>query len=291
MSYKEILKESTKTNQIGNFISVSVGSGSTIFKAANGWLWGGSSNASSAAFRINLQTGALYASSADITGVINATGGTFTGTLIAATGSFSGAITATSGSFRGTIYAEAGDIEGSLTVSGSLLSDSAGYQTKIYQGKVSFLKSGTEKGFIRTPSGSNGLQISTGEKLYITKSSGSPIVEIEQGGAMRFASDSYIRWGSGRSINATSSSLEIDGDLVPNSNYGVDCGSLSKKWHNVRSQYVIADTCFQSGGNNGISHSGYGVVRRVDHDGDGHVEDVKYVELRLNGGLITRLKE
>lgn len=107
--YNQILTEDTKTNKIGNFISLSVGSGGTVLKATQGWLFGGSSKQSTAPFRVNLASGILYATGAQISGTINSTGGTFSGTLVAATGSFSGTITASGGSITGDI-----DVTGKL---------------------------------------------------------------------------------------------------------------------------------------------------------------------------------
>lgn len=292
MSYQKLIENSSTTNKIGNFASFSVGSGNSILKATQGYMYSGASNPSSAPFKVNLSTGELTATNATITGTITATSGSFTGEVIATSGSFTGAITATSGTFRGTIYAEAGAIEGDLAVSGSLLSDNAGFQVKITSGKTSYLKSGVEKGYIRVPSGSNGLQIASGENIYLTKEDGSNIIQIGQDGSFRFSSDSgYFRWGSGRSIYANSSTVKVDGHFAPHADITDDLGIDGNRWRTIRGRWISAADYYSCAGNNGISHAGYGFVRRVDHDGGGHVTDVKYVELRLNGGIITRLTD
>ena len=178
---------SRDVNRIMHFKQLSVGAGSSIFKTQGAWLWAGSAKPSSATFKINLPTGALTT-----IGTIDATGGTISGDLI---------------------------------VTGSLLSDDgATFQTKLTLGRLSFLKNGAEKGYIKVASDSSSLTIATGDKLYITKTSASPIIAIDQDSNVILSNGSaYIAWGSstGRRLTATGSQITCDGDFQVDGGYKI----------------------------------------------------------------------
>lgn len=115
----------------------------------------------------------------------------------------------------GTFYATTGTIAGNFTVSGSLFSDDgSAYQTKLLLGKISFLKSNVEKSFLKTPSGSSGLQLATGTSIYFTDLVGTPNAELDSASNLKFSNDAYISWKSGRKITADASSLTLDGNCL-----------------------------------------------------------------------------
>lgn len=180
--------------------ALSVGSGDNIFKANSSGIYLGNSTFGSAPFRVSM-AGALTATDATITG----------------------AITATSGSFTGAITATSGDISGDLTVTGSLLSaDSSAYQTKIVDGKISFLKSTAEKAYIKTATDNSSLAIASGDRIYFTKTSGSPLLNIDQDSNITIASDAFIIWSSGRKLTASGSKIACDGDFDVTGVYKID---------------------------------------------------------------------
>lgn len=283
-------------NQIGHFKELVAGAGSKVFKVNSAGIFAGAASYGSAPFQLS------YA------GALNATGVTI-----------SGVITATSGS-----------ITGDMVVTGSLYSDLSGKRTKLADGKISFLSSTTEKGFIKQTN-DNGLTLASNGSVYFTDLSGNPNAELTSDSNLKFSnnayiswssgrkitatasninidgymnvseniqaranltftSDGYIKWGSGRSINATGTELECDGNFVPHENINHDLGSASRRWNNVRAGYAIIDNRIQCQGYNGVTQN-YGVVRRVDHDGGGHVTDVKYVEIRTKGGIIYQFAD
>jgi len=191
-----------KVNQFGQFKQLIVGAGAGVFKAQGPWVWGGSTVPSSAKFSIYLPTGALTT-----TGTINATGGT---------------------------------ISGDLTVTGSLLSDDgATFQTKLTLGKLSFLKAGVEKSYIKTSSDSSSLTLASGSLMYYTTLAGVPIISFEQSGNIHIENtNGVIYWGASgnRSITASSSKLTVNGDFEISGSYRVGTsagvtGSLNYKDH------------------------------------------------------------
>lgn len=144
MSYKEIVPNNSKVNQIGNFVSLSIGAGNTVVKAQGNYLWAGYGNPSTAPFKVNRQTGALSATGAIISGAITATGGSITGDM-----TVTGSITAGSSP--------------SVVMQGST-------------GKLLFKRSGTERGAIYVDSsnrlqfsanGSDGMYFNSSSQLYI----------------------------------------------------------------------------------------------------------------------------
>lgn len=236
-----------------------VGGGNTTFRANREGVFAGASNYTNAPFKV----------------------------------SYAGVLSATGASISGTLTATGGSITGDLNVTGSLSSgDDSGRTIKIGSGKISIRNNDIELGYLKLDSSKSNFQIATGGKFYITKLNSGPTMtvnqdssvefatdsyikwasgrkitatasqiqidgalgatgtistggEIEAHSTLKFSSDGYIRWGGGRSITATSSAIEIDGDLVPNSDHGDDCGSSSKRWHNIRGQYIIADSYFK----------------------------------------------
>jgi hypothetical protein len=171
-----------KVNQMGNFKELYVGAGSTIILKGNKeGCFSGAVNYSTAPLKWN-NAGIFRCTGAFINGEITATGGSITG---------------------------------DLTVTGSLLSsDSSAFQTKLLNGKVSFLKSGVEKAFISTSAGSNGLRLASVGSVYFVDIAGMPNAEIDNSSNLKFSNDAYISWASGRKITAGSASITIDGGLI-----------------------------------------------------------------------------
>ena len=164
-------------NQRMHFLEFSCGAGASTFKALKEYVWGGGSSAGTATFKIHLPTGAVTT-----TGTINATGGV---------------------------------ISGDLTVTGSLLSDDGStFQTKLALGRVSFLKDGAEKAFIKTASDSSSLQCATGSLFYVTNIIGVPLLQIDQSSNLAFSTNSKISWAGGRSILADNSNMTADGNWL-----------------------------------------------------------------------------
>lgn len=273
-------------NKIGHFMQLVVGAGTQVFKANSAGVYAGSGDFSSAPFRIGYN-GSFVATNATITGSIYATAGTFTGT----------------------IYAQAGDISGDLTVSGSLkTSYSSNQAVKIADGNVDFLYGNSYKARIRTEdTGSkNSLVLLSGNKLYFAKTSpdGEPIWTIDQSGNLTIGNgNASLNWGSGgRRIIATASSIQIDGDIEPDTSYGHDCGTATRYWNNMRcgnlytSNTVQADGDIASNGkynchgDPGQNQVGYGYIRQVRINGSGQLQ-AKFTELTFRGGILTGINE
>lgn len=163
-----------KFGQLTQFKQLIVGAGTSIFKAQGAWVWGGSSTPTDAQFKIHLPTGALTTA-----GTINATGGV---------------------------------ISGDLSVTGSLFSDDgSAFQTKLAQGRISFLKSNSQKAYIMTADDSASLQCATGDYFYVTKLSGIPLFRVNQNGNVEISTaGAFLRLGT-RKITDTSDSITCDG--------------------------------------------------------------------------------
>lgn len=276
---RQPIKTEYRVNQIGHYKELIVGAGTKIFKANSAGVFIGSSSFGSAPFRVDYN-GRLVASNAVITGEIHATSGEFTGS-----------ITATSGTFRGTIYAEAGDIEGDLTVSGSLMSDDAGYRTKLGDGEVKFYKNNTKLGSIRTASGNNGLVLATDSKIFFTDLAGLPNAELDNSSNLKFSNNAYIEWATGRRLTAGNSYISTNGDFIPASTNSHDLGTSGNQWNNIRGKYIHSSDGFRCGGSNGDAFNGYGFLIAIRSYPDGTGIQGKYAEVTVKGGIITSLSE
>jgi hypothetical protein len=264
-------------NQIGHFKELTAGAGTKVFKVNTSGVFAGSSSYGSAPFRLSY-SGALYASSVDIIGKITATSGSFSGTLDAASGTFSGQLVAATGS-----------VSGDFLVSGSLYSDSSGWRTKLSDGQVEFLKSGTSKGFMRYSIGNDGIQIASSENIFLVKASGTPIVTISQTGGIDINSDSYIRWAGGRGVTAVGDRLSFNGSISPDGQWNRDCGTPNNKWNYVRGANIAADTTFFCQNETGVNHAGYGFVDSLRWK-SGTLQ-ARWTEIRMRGGIITNLNQ
>lgn len=148
---------------------------------------------------------------------------------------------------NGNFYATAGEIAGDFTVSGSLFSDDGiAFQTEITLGKISFLKSGAEKSFIKTASDSASLQCAVGDKFYVTLLSGVPIAYFDQNSNLRFNVNGEISWAN-RKLTASGDKIECDGDFSiaagqsyrRGSDSGVDAESINYKDHDGNNKVAL----------------------------------------------------
>jgi len=172
-----------RVNMMGNFKELYVGAGSTIlFKANRDGCFSGATNYTGAPLKWN-NAGIFRCTGAYVNGNITATGGT---------------------------------ISGDLTVTGSLFSDDGlTYQTKLALGKISFLKSNVEKSFIKTPTGSNGLQLASIGSIYMTGMDGAPVMEFNATGGSNilFSSYGYQKWSGDRTMTVSGSKFLFDADV------------------------------------------------------------------------------
>lgn len=128
--------------------------------------------------------------------------------------SYSGALNCTGADIAGIINATGGYISGNLSLTGTLFSDNgAGFQTELVPGQISFLRSGTQLAYIQTASGSNGLQLSSGNNIFFTTLTGANLITIDSSGNLHFASAASITFPSGRTISDGGSNVAINGDL------------------------------------------------------------------------------
>lgn len=171
--------------------------------------------------------------------------------------------------YGGNMIANDATITGDFTLTtGSIITgDVDGYQVKITDGKVSFLKSGTEKSFIKTNT-NGGITISSSSSVYFTDLSGHNNAELDENSNLKFSSDAYISWASGRKLTASGSKITCDGDFVATRGIGVGSGQA-----------------YSVGGSQGQTWA-------EDMVSDVWVEDgnkIKYntIKLTFSGGILT----
>lgn len=304
MSYQSIVNKEQTTSKLGNFASLSVGSGNSILKATQGYLYSGSSNPGSAPFKVVLATGALSATGATISGNITATGGsitgdmTVTGRLTVGTGSGKSLrIDGTTGDivFRyngidyGSIGADTSHNTIYVTDTAHLFRDGSSELAQINQSGISLPTN-------RSITWTGGRSITgTGSTIEVDG-------DLDVSGNI-FANDhiefatsgsgGYIRWGSGRSISDKGSYLQIEGDeqvngsLYPDGNKTRDCGTGTRYWRNIRAQYGVFSDLVECQGSQGKSYSSYGFVTAVRLNGGS--TQAKYREITTKGGIVTNI--
>jgi hypothetical protein len=92
----------------------------------------------------------------------------------------------------GYFYATTGEIKGDFIVSGSLFSDDGStFQTKLLEGRILFLKNGTQKAFIKTANDSASLQCATGSYFYVTNLAGTPLFSISSAAVIGIGASTF----------------------------------------------------------------------------------------------------
>jgi hypothetical protein len=137
------------------------------------------------------------------------------------------------------------------------------------------------------------MEIAYSSLLYLKQMDGDIILQIGQNGQIEFSSDSgYIRWASGRSVYADSSKVMVDGDFAPHEDVNHDCGTSSRRWHNVRAQYGVFHGWIECQGSRGTTDSGYGFLNGIKWSNDDHDNlKARFAEIEVKGGIITGFDE
>jgi hypothetical protein len=223
--------------------TIDIGSGNTSFHVDTaGNIWSGNAALGSAPFKV-LNTGALTATGANISGTITATSGTFNGRLQAgdiyipsfASPVFSvttgGALTATNANITGTITASSGSFTGKITVPGTAtqfgknINDAANYQGI----KIGGLAGEWKNAWVERSDGSvyfNAQNVAGTNRFYMDSSDsllsmGNGVFSVNNAGAMTATSGTIGGWKiNSSSIQSANNEVTLNsaGDFTMGSN-------------------------------------------------------------------------
>jgi len=249
--------------------SISIGSGNNIFKADSNGIYLGNATFASAPFRVTM-AGALTATSVTISGALttgagSAIGGTYIDSLdvskLNAGTITSKAITLAVTDTAGDVKIQAGKTDFDNTAAGFILGldDSDSNKAKFYIGSttVYFNWDGTDVvvvggtitgGVIRTvvpgAATGSGVVMNGGNNemvrfYYNTTQTGTIKGYTTEGAETTYLS---LDAASGRAVKLKDSMVQINGDLVPDSDEDHDCGKSDCKWNNVYAQILWQQT-------------------------------------------------